>query len=169
LDVPEQSDVVLTNSFPMDSDMRQSVKCVGNTLQACKPGGVMMGFCRSEHGLGEMPTPKKTLPYPVMRALLKVMGKKRVLPFVKKAKQGQPVEEVFVGHFGLQMLRRNHLALFSDSPHLPQSVGRKMGLARSYTDVQEMLAWAATKAPRQAKVWIFPYGGSTYAKLRELV
>ena len=39
LDVPEQSDVVLTNSFPMDSDMRQSVKCVGNTLQACKPEG----------------------------------------------------------------------------------------------------------------------------------
>ena len=167
LDVPEQSDVVLTNSFPMDSDMRQSVKCVGNTLQACKPGGVMMGFCRSEHGLGEMPIPKKTLPYPLMRALLKVMGKNRVLPFVKKAKKGQPVEEVFVGHFGLQMLRRNHLALFSDSPNLPQDIGRKMGLARSYTDAQEMVTWAATKAPRRAKVWIFPYGGSTYASVKD--
>ena len=168
LDVPEQSDVVLTNSFPMDSDMRQSVKCVGNTLQACKPEGVMMGFCRSEHGLGEMPIPKKTLPYPLMRALLKVMGKNRVLPFVKKAKKGQPVEEVFVGHFGLQMLRRNHLALFSDSPNLPQDIGRKMGLARSYTDTQEMVTWAATKAPRRAKVWIFPYGGSTYARVNAL-
>ncbi len=167
LDVPEQSDVVLTNSFPMDSDMRQSVKCVGNTLQACKPQGVMMGFCRSENGLGEMPIPKKTLPYPLMRALLKVMGKNRVLPFVKKAKKGQPVEEIFVGHFGLQMLRRNHLALFSDSPNLPQGIGRKIGLARSYTDVREMVAWAATKAPRRATVWIFPYGGSTYARVKE--
>jgi lactate racemase len=167
LDVPEQSDVVLTNSFPMDSDMRQSVKCVGNTLQACKPDGVMIGFCRSEYGLGEMPTPKKTLPYPLMRALLKVMGKNRVLPFVKKAKQGQPVEEVFVGHFGLQMLRRNHLALFSDSPNLPKDIGRKMGLARSYTDVDEMLSWVATKAPRRARVWIFPYGGSTYARVKD--
>jgi lactate racemase len=167
LEVPEHSDVVLTNSFPMDSDMRQSVKCVGNTLQACKPQGVMMGFCRSENGLGEMPTPKKTLPYPVMRALLKVMGKNRILPFVKKAKKGQPVEEVFVGHFGLQMLRRNHLALFSDSPNLPEGIGRKMGLARSYTDVNEMLGWAATKTPKRAKVWIFPYGGSTYARLKD--
>jgi hypothetical protein len=114
-----------------------------------------------------MPTPKKTLPYPVMRSLLKVMGKNRILPFVKKAKQGQPVEEVFVGHFGLQMLRRNHLALFSDSPNLPQDIGRKMGLARSYTDVNEMLAWAATKAPRRANVWVFPYGGSTYARLKD--
>ncbi|MGB6064309.1 MAG: nickel-dependent lactate racemase [Desulfomonilaceae bacterium] len=166
LEVPEQSDVVLTNSFPMDSDMRQSVKCVGNTLQACKPHGVMMGLCRCEHGLGEIPIPPKTLPYPLMRSLLKVMGKNRILPFVKKAKEGQPVEEVFVGHFGLQMLRRNHLALFSDSPNLPQGIGRKMGLARSYTDVQEMVAWAARKAPRQAKVWIFPYGGSTYATVK---
>ncbi len=124
-----------------------------------------MGFCRSEHGLGEIPTPKKTLPYSLMRLLLKAMGKNRVLPFVKKAKQGEPVEEVFIGHFGLQMLRRNHLALFSDSPLLPPNVGRKMGFARSYTDVNEMLAWAETKAPRRAKVWIFPYGGSTYARL----
>jgi len=166
LDVPEQSDVVLTNSFPMDSDLRQSVKCLGNTLEACKPDGVMLGLCRCEHGLGEMPIPPKTVPYSVMRALTKVIGKNRILFLVEKLKKGQPVEEVFVSHFGLQMLRRSHLALFSDSPNLPNDVGRKMGLARSFTDVDEMVAWAATKAPRQAKVWIFPHGGSSYAHLK---
>lgn len=99
LEVPQQSDVVLTDSCPMDSDLRQSAKCLGNTLYACKPGGVMLGCVRAELGLGEMPLAKKTFPYTAMRALLKVLGKNRILPLVEKAKQGEPIEEVFIGHF----------------------------------------------------------------------
>jgi nickel-dependent lactate racemase len=165
LDIPEQADVVVTNSFPMDLDLRQSAKCLGNTLYACKPGGTMMGFLRCEQGLGEIPLAKKTLPYPVTRMLLKVLGKKRILPLVEKARKGEPVEEVFMGHFGLQMLRRNHLAIFSDSQKLPQNLGRKMGLAQSFTDIGEMLSWISAKVPRNARAWIFPNGGTTYARL----
>ncbi len=163
LDVPEQADVVLANSFPMDADLRQSVKCIGNSLYASKPGGIMMGFARAVNGLGEMPLAKKTLPYPVIRTLLKIIGKHRVLPLVEKAKKGEPVEEIFIGHFGLQMLRRNNLIVFSDSPHLPPDIGRKMGIVRSFTDVSAMTSWAASKAPRRATAWVFPCGGATYA------
>jgi lactate racemase len=167
LEVPEQADVVLTNSFPMDSDLRQSAKCLGNWLHACRPGGVMMGCLRAEGGLGEIPLPKKTLPYPVMRGILKVIGRDRVLPLVEKAKKGEPVEEVFIGHFGLRMLRRNHLALFSDNPKLPADIGRKMGLARSFNVVQDMVRWVSSKVPGDARVWVAPYGGSTYARFRQ--
>ncbi len=163
LEVPEPADVVLTNSYPMEFDLRQSVKCLGNTLYACKEGGVMMGCVKSEFGLGEMPLPKKTLPYSVMRTLLKLIGKKGVLPFVKKVKEGQPVEEIFIGHFGLQMLRRNHLAIYSDSSLLPQDVGRKIGLARSFDTINEFVSWSRSRAPKRATVWVFPYGGSTYS------
>jgi lactate racemase len=163
-DVPEQADAVLTNSFPIDLDLRQSCKCLGNSLYACKRGGVMMACARSEQGLGEMPLPRKTLPYSIMRTLLHVIGKHRVLPLVEKAKKGEPVEEVFVSHFGLQMLRRNHLGIFSDSDKLPQYIGRKMGLARSFTAINELVSWARQKAPRNATVWIVPHGGTTYAR-----
>jgi nickel-dependent lactate racemase len=163
LEVPEQADVVITNSFPMDADLRQSVKCIGNTLYASKPGGIMMGFARSLNGLGEMPLAKKTLPYPVIRTVLKVIGKKRVLPLVEKVKKGEPVEEVFIGHFALQMLRRNHISIFSDSHLLPPDVGARMGIARSFTDVPSIIKWAKSKAPSSASVWVFPYGGATYA------
>jgi nickel-dependent lactate racemase len=163
LDVPEQADVVLANSHPMDLDLRQSVKCLGNSLYAARPGGVLLGCVRCEDGLGEMPLAKKTLPYPVMRTLLKVIGKNRVLPLVKKVKKNEPVEEVFIGHFGLQMLRRNHLGIFSNSPKLPDNIGRKMGLARSFNQVEAMMAWAAGKAPKNASVWVFPHGGAGYA------
>ena len=163
LEVPEQADVVITNSFPMDADLRQSVKCIGNTLYASKPGGIMMGFARSLNGLGEMPLAKKTLPYPIMRTLLKVIGENRVLPLVKKVKRDEPVEEVFIGHFALQMLRRNHISIFSDSPLIPSNIGAKMGMARSFTDIPSMFEWAKSKATRSASVWVFPYGGATYA------
>ncbi|MGO8880043.1 MAG: nickel-dependent lactate racemase [Desulfomonilaceae bacterium] len=163
LEVPEQADVVIANSFPMDADLRQSVKCIGNTLYASKPGGIMMGFARSLNGLGEMPLAKKTLPYPVMRTLLKVIGKKRLLPLVKKAKRDEPVEEVFIGHFALQMLRRNHISIFSDSHLLPADIGARMGIARSFTDIPSIIKWAKSKAPSSASVWVFPYGGATYA------
>ncbi len=165
LEIPEQADVVLTNSFPMDSDLRQSAKCLGNWLHACRPGGVMMGCLRAERGLGEIPLPKKTFPYPIMRGLLKLIGKKRILGLVEKAKKGEPVEEVFIGHFGLQMLRRNHLAIFNDNPALPEDIGRKMGMARSFTRVQEMVLWASARVPERATVWVVPFGGSTYARV----
>jgi hypothetical protein len=47
---------------------------------------------------------------------------------------------------------------------LPQNVGRKMGLARSFTDIGKMLSWITAKVPRHAKAWTFPYGGATYAR-----
>ncbi len=165
LNLPEQADMVLTSSFPMDSDLRQSAKCFGNWLHACRPGGVMMGCLRAEHGLGEIPLPKKTLPYAVMRGLLRLIGKHRILGLVEKAKKGEPVEEVFIGHFGLQMLRRNHLAIFNDNPSMPDDIGRKMGLARSFTRVQDMVQWASARAPKRATVWVVPFGGSTYARV----
>jgi nickel-dependent lactate racemase len=164
LEVPHPADVVLTNSFPMDADLRQSVKCVGNTLNACRAGGVMMGCVRCDNGLGEMPIPKRTLPYPALRTLVRLIGKRRVLPLVRRVKRGEPVEEVFIGHFGLQMLRRNHLALYSES--LPPDTGRKMGLACTFAERQAFVDWAARRAPRRATVWVFPCGGSTYASAR---
>jgi lactate racemase len=167
--VPEQADGVLANSFPMELDLRQSIKCVGNSLYACKPGGVMMGCLKCEHGVGEMPQTGRTLPYPVMRGILRTIGKHRILPLVKKVKAGQPVEEVFIGHFGLQMLRRNHLGLFTDSPSVPADIGRKMGLARSFDKPDALLAWAAKHMPKNPSIWIFPYGGATYARPTHLM
>jgi nickel-dependent lactate racemase len=164
IDLPEQADAVIANSYPLDVDLRQSLKCVGNSLYACKPGGVMLGCVRCETGLGEMPIPKKTLPYPVLRALLKLVGKQGVLPLVKQIKKNEPVEEIFVGHFGLQALRRNHLGLFSDSPALPPEIGKKLGMARSFTLTQDMIHWAQAKLPKRPTIWVFPKGGATYAR-----
>lgn len=162
LEVPQEADVVLSNSFPMDTDLRQSIKCVGNALYAARPGGVLLGCVRCEEGLGEIAIPSKTLPYPLLRTLVRVIGKQRILPLVERIKRGEPVEEIFVSHFGLQLLRRNHLGLFSE--RLPVDTGKRMGMACTFDRVQTMIDWAARRVPRRATVWVFPYGGSTFAE-----
>ncbi|MBN1771453.1 MAG: nickel-dependent lactate racemase [Deltaproteobacteria bacterium] len=162
LEVPEQSDVVLANSDPMNADLRQSIKCVGNSLYACKPGGVLMGCVYCEHGLGEIFVPKRSLPYPLLRTLVRVLGPRRILGLVERVKRGEPVEEVFVGHFALQMLRRNHHGVFSEK--LDPALDRKMGMARIFGKLDEFVAWAAARAPREATVWVFPHGGATFVR-----
>jgi len=161
-DVPEQADVVLANSDPMNADLRQSIKCVGNSLYACKPGGVLMGCVYCEHGLGEIFVPRRSLPYTLLRTLVRAVGPRRILGLVERVKRGEPVEEVFVGHFALQMLRRNHHGVFSE--RLDPALDRKMGMARIFGKLDEFVAWAAARAPRNATVWVFPHGGVTYAR-----
>lgn len=162
IDVPEQADVVLANSDPMNADLRQSIKCVGNALYACKPGGVLMGCVYCEHGLGEIFVPKRSLPYPLLRTLVRVLGPRRILGLVERVKRGEPVEEVFVGHFALQMLRRNHHGVYSEK--LDPALDRKMGMARIFGKLDEFVGWAAARAPRDATVWVFPHGGATFAR-----
>ena len=90
LEVQEQADVVIANSLPMDSDLRQSFKSLGNTLYACREGGVMMAPARCEQGLGELPVSKRTMPYPLKRTLLKAVGKHRLLPIIERLKKTGP-------------------------------------------------------------------------------
>ncbi len=160
MQVPEQADVIIANSHPLNADLRQSIKCVGNSLFAAKPGGVMMGFVRCDNGLGEIPVPARTLPYPLLRTLVRAMGRKRILPFVQKVRKNDPVEEIFVGHFGMQMLRRNHLALYSE--RLPVETGKKIGMARTFDNLGTVIEWTRKRVPRNATVWVFPYGGATF-------
>jgi len=160
--VPEPADVALSNSFPADGDLRQSIKCVGNSLYACKPGGLLLGAVYCKEGLGEIPIPRKTLPYPLLRLLVRTMSKHKILRLVKKAKRGEPIEEIFVGHFALQMLRRNHVALLSHG--LNETTGKKLGPVRVFNNPQQWLAWARKKVPKRATVWVFPHGGVSYAR-----
>ena len=158
--IPEPADVLVVNSAPMNFDLRQSMKCVGNNLFAVKPGGPVVGFLRCEQGIGDVDIPAKTLPHKLLRALLRVLGPSRIMGFVERMKKGAGVEEKFLAHFSLQVCRRNPLHLYSEN--LPDWVGKRTGLFTQYADVSRMLGAAGRQAPRTATVWFAPYGGITY-------
>jgi nickel-dependent lactate racemase len=159
--VPEAADVVLTNSRPFDADLRQGMKCVGNTLYAARSGGVVLGLLRCTQGVGDVPEPSWTIPYPFLRVLLRLIRARKVLKWMERFRPHDPVEQKFLGHFGLQMLRRNHIWFFGEN--LPARTGRKIGMIRQFPDVERMIQAARRKVGRRATVAVFPYGGATYA------
>ncbi len=161
--VPEPADVVITNSRPFDADLRQGMKCVGNTLAAVRPGGVMFGLLRCELGRGDIPVPSWTIPYPFLRPLLHAVGSSHILGLMNCLRPQDPVEQKFLGHFGLQMLHRNHVWFYS--ANLKPDTGRKLGMVRQFGQIERMIAAAVSEVGRKATVAVFPLGGITYARV----
>jgi lactate racemase len=160
VDVGEPADVVLTNSRPFDADLRQGLKCVGNTLFAVRPGGVMLGFVRCDEGRGDLPLPSWTLPYPILRRVVRIARRDRILGWLERLRRRDPIEQSFLSHFGLQMLRRNHVFVYSEN--LPPDTGKRLGSLRQYGDVARMVADAERVVGPRATVAVFPLGGVTY-------
>jgi nickel-dependent lactate racemase len=159
--IAEQADVVITNSRPFDSDLRQGMKCFGHTLTACRPGGLMLGFLHCRNGVGDVPLPSWTVPYAALRPLLHAVGRRHLHGLLECLRPHDPVEQKFLALFGLQMLHRNHLWFYSD--HLEPTVGARMGIFRQHTSVDGMIAAAVRKVGPHASVAVFPIGGATYS------
>jgi len=158
--VPELADVVITNSRPFDTDLRQGMKCVGNTLFAARPGGIMLGLLRCNEGRGDVQFPSWTLPYSLVRFVVNLIRQSRVLNWLNLARPHDPPEQRFLLHFALQMVRRNHIWLYSDG--LEPNTGRRIGTLRQYDALDRMLADAVRKVGSRATVAVFPQGGATY-------
>jgi hypothetical protein len=154
------ADVVVANSRPFDADFRQGVKCLGNTLYAARPGGVVLGLFRCRHGLGDLTPPAWTIPYAGLRGILRLIGAGRIHRFSRLIGRMTSVEEQFLTHFGLRMLHRNHLWFHSDN--LPPDLGRRLGVLRQFPTVEGMVEAAARTVGPRATVAVFPFGGATY-------
>jgi hypothetical protein len=159
--VDEPADVVITNSRPFDADLRQGLKCLGNVLEAARPGGLILGFLYCQRGLGDLSTPFFTLPYPTLRKLLQIIGPRWLPGFSRWAVLHEPLEQQFLDQFAMRMLQRNDLWCFSEN--LERKTFRKLGALRRFASVEAMITEAEKTAGKTATVSIFPYGGLTFA------
>lgn len=160
-EVGEPADVVIVASNPMNADLRQGMKCIGNVQRSVKEGGLVVALLECRHGIGDLKVPARTLPHGVLRGLLRVLGKERILGFVDRVQRGAGVEERFLAHFSMQTVRRNEMYVWSRK--LPPDTGERFGLFRQFRTVEEMMRRAARFAPRRATVRVWPHGGMTYA------
>jgi nickel-dependent lactate racemase len=161
--VARQADVVIAASKPMNADLRQGMKCIGNVQESVRPGGLLIGLLECRHGLGDVTIPHKTLPNGLLRCILKFIGPKHVLGFIDRARKDAGVEERFLSHFSAQLARRNKI--FVHSRKLPSGTGKKLGIFVQFASVEKMMAAARRYAPRHARVLIYPNGGATYPKI----
>jgi nickel-dependent lactate racemase len=156
-------DVVIVASNPMNADLRQSMKCVGNIQESVRPNGLIIGLAECRHGIGDITVPPKTLPHGLLRGVLKLIGRKRILGFIDTFRKDAGIEERFLSHFSAQLARRNQLFVYSRK--LPADTGKKLGIFVQFADVEKMMAAARRYAPKHARVLIYPYGGATYPKV----
>jgi hypothetical protein len=149
----------------MNGDLRQSMKCVGNVQQAVRPGGILLGFIECRHGIGDVTVPPKTLPYGMLRNLFKLVGRDKMLGFLDKVRKDAGIEERFLSHFSAQLALRNDIFVYSRK--LPPDTGKKLGIFLQFDSAEKMLEAARRKAPRDATVLVFPFGGATYPKIEK--
>lgn len=161
--VKQQADVVIVASSPMNGDLRQSMKCVGNVQESVRPGGLILGFIECRHGIGDVTVPPKTLPHGMLRGLFKIVGQNNLLGFLDRVRKDAAIEERFLSHFSAQLTLRNEIFVYSRK--LPSDTGKKLGIFVQFDSVEKMMEAARRKAPRDATVLVFPFGGATYPRV----
>ncbi|MCF8111255.1 MAG: nickel-dependent lactate racemase [Desulfobacteraceae bacterium] len=153
-------DAVIVNSHPMDINFKQSMKCVGNSLPALKPGGVIMAFMRAQRGLDDIPLPDKPPPLPVLRAILKIIGKSNVMGFLNLVKKGLNVEERFLTYYSMRLIREYRLFFYV--PTLSETEIRHLGFFQACGKSREVIEKGGRFLKKNAEVAVFPDGGATY-------
>jgi len=159
-------DGVITNSFPMEINFKQSMKCVGNALPAVRPGGAVMGFLLAERGLDDIPMPDGSpLPLPMVKAILRAIGPSRVYGLLNRVKKGLNIEEKFLYYYTMQLVRGYDIFLYV--PSLTDDIVKKLFFFKGdCIEPARVIAMGVKKLGKQATVAVFPHGGSTFPTLK---
>ena len=160
--IPGPADIVITDSHPMDSDLRQGVKALANTIRTLKPGGVLITLVRAEEGVGVFGLANTKLPFG--RKTLQILAPV-LIPLVPKLKiKGLGEEDRFFLYFALQAMLRGKLFLYA--PTIPLDIQSHLPFVQFWPSVESAIAAARKDFPAEANVVVFPGGGITYPQLK---
>ena len=156
--IPALADVVITDSHPMDRDLRQGVKSLANTIRAVRRGGVHITLVRATEGVGVFGLTESQLP--LGRRALRLLSPLllRLVPRLKIKGLGE--EDRFFLYFALQAMRRAELLIYA--PTIPADVRANLPFVTFVDSVDEALDIARRRFPDHADVLALPYGGITY-------
>ncbi len=156
--IPAQADVVITDSHPMDSDLRQGVKALGNTVRAVKRGGVLITLVHAREGVGVFGLANRKLP--LSKGALRLAAP-LLLPLVPRLKlKGMGEEDRFFLYFALQAMHYATLLMYA--PTIPAPVQENLPFVDFHPTAQAAIEQARLRFPGAAEVLVFPHGGSTY-------
>ncbi len=156
--VPAQADIVITDSHPMDSDLRQGVKALGNTVRAVKRGGVLITLVHAREGVGVFGLANRKLP--LSKGALRLAAP-LLLPLVPRLKlKGMGEEDRFFLYFALQAMHYATLLMYG--PTIPAPVQENLPFVDFLPTAQAAIERARLRFPGAARVLVFPHGGSTY-------
>ncbi|MCL4562359.1 MAG: nickel-dependent lactate racemase [Chloroflexi bacterium] len=152
------ADVVITDSHPMDQDLRQGVKALGNTIRAIRRGGTLVTLVRAEEGVGVFGLANRKLP--LGRAALRRLAPLLVKVVPRLKLQGMGEEDRFFLYSALQAMRLGELIMVA--PTIPEAVKANLPFVRFAATPAEAVEIARRAAPDRAQALVFPFGGITY-------
>jgi nickel-dependent lactate racemase len=155
--IPKQADLVITNSYPLDLDLRQSVKCLANSLFAVKKDGILIATMRCREGIGNFSIPNLNFikNYNLLRIISKIL-----IPLVKNINiPGISLENRFSIYFALKAILRNKIYIYS--PEIAKNL-KGIPLFCNFEKFQDLIDFINKSLPGERDVLIFPYGGVTY-------
>ncbi|OHD64091.1 MAG: hypothetical protein A2176_08755 [Spirochaetes bacterium RBG_13_51_14] len=153
-------DGIIVNSFPMDINFKQGMKCVGNSLPALASGGAVMAFMRAERGLDDIVPPKGAKPLSILKAILRLIGPARVRGFLEKVRPGLNVEEKFLVYYSMQLIREYDLFFYV--PTLSEAEAKQLGFFVRCASPDDVIRQGLKKIGRNATVAVFPEAGVTF-------
>jgi nickel-dependent lactate racemase len=156
--VSRPADVVITDSHPMDQDLRQGVKSLANAIRAVRPGGVLITLARAEEGVGVFGLADRRLPLGrgSLRALAPLLL--RLVPRLKI--QGMGEEDRFFLYFALQAMR--HCTMLLYAPTIPERVRANLPFVEFVDSPRQAISQARQRLEGGDQVLVFPHGGTTY-------
>lgn len=159
--IPRQADVVITDSSPMDQDLRQGVKALANTIRAVKNGGTLITLVRAEEGVGVFGLANTKLPFGrgTLQALAPLLV--RFIPRIKLSGLGE--EDRFFLYFALQAMRTCRMIMVA--PTIPLEVQTHLPFVRFVESLEKAIEMANRRGQEDIEVLVFPHGGITYPKL----
>ncbi len=160
VNIDHQVDGIIVNSHPMDINLKQSMKCVGNSLPALKPGGAVLGFLRAQRGIDDISLPEEAKPLWLVRTILRLIGPSRVRGFLDKVRKGLNVEEKFLIYYSMQLIRAYNLYLYV--PTVTEEESKLLGYYTRCVEPQEVIDNGVKKLGKKATVAVFPEGGVTF-------
>ncbi len=158
-------DAIIVNSYPMDINLKQGMKCVGNSLPALKPGGKVIAFMKAERGADDIMVPEESKPLWLVKTILRTIGPSRVMGFLERLRKGLNVEEKFLLYYSMQLMRQYDLYFYV--PTLSDDEIKRLGFFVHARDAQAIVDIAAKKIGKRAHVAVFPEAGTTFPIVRE--
>lgn len=161
--VKEQADIVIANSHPMNSDLRQGVKALANSIRAVRPGGVMITLVKADEGVGVFGLANRKLP--LSRGGLKKLAPLllRLVPRINLRGMGE--EDRFFLYFALQAMRLADLRMVAAT--IPAAVKANLPFVTFDENLETAVEQARRCFPGPASVLIFPHGGTTYPYFKD--
>jgi lactate racemase len=156
--VPGAADVVIASSHPMDSDLRQGVKALANTIRSVKKGGVLITLVKADEGVGVFGLANKKLP--LSKSALKFLAP-ILLPLIPKIHlKGIGEEDKFFLYFALKAMTLTTMLMYA--PTIPEKVKANLPFVDFVDSPQQAVEMAKQKVGSKADVLLFPHGGSTF-------